>query len=657
MSYAISLTFPDGSCRVFIAGITAKEIAESISQSLSKQAIAVSFNGQLNDLASPILGSGQIEIITRTDERALQLIRHGCAHVLAEAVQEIWPETKNTIGPVIDNGFYYDFERKVPFTPQDFQKIEKKMREIIQRNHAFIKNIVHRKDARSFFKKSRNSYKVEILDSIPEDEEVTLYTQGDWTDLCRGPHMPSTGHIGNSFKLMRVAGAYWRGDSRNQMLSRIYGTAWASDKEMKAYLARLEEAKKRDHRKLGHDMDLFHCQEEGPGVVFWHANGWKVFQNLVNYMRRRLEAHGYDEVNAPQILDKALWEKSGHWSWYRENMFTTQTEDDRDFVIKPMNCPGHIQIFKNKLRSYRELPIKIAEFGHVHRYEPSGALHGLMRVRGFTQDDAHVFCTPEQLESECLRINNLIITTYSDFGFGNFLVKFSTRPKKRLGSDQVWDKAETILQQVLNKLESEYNGKIRTEMNPGQGAFYGPKFEYVLRDAIGRDWQCGTIQIDFALPERFSALYIDQDSCKQQPVMIHRAICGSMERFIGILIEHYAGHFPLWMAPLQAVVVTVTSESDLYGKKVFDSLRNASLNVKTDFRNEKINYKIREHSLAKVPVIIVVGVREAEKETVSLRRLGGNDQTIMTLDEAVLSLSKETIPPDILRERENLEER
>ncbi len=464
--------------------------------------------------------------------------------------------------------------------------------------------------------------------------------------------MPSTGHVGNAFKLMSVAGAYWRGDSDNQMLSRIYGTAWADEKQLKQYLFVLEEAQKRDHRKLGREMDLFHFQEEGPGVVFWHAKGWKVFQALVSYMRRRIEEHGYDEVNAPQILDKALWEQSGHWGWYRENMFTTVTEDERQFAIKPMNCPGHVQIFKNGLRSYRELPVRMAEFGNVHRYEPSGALHGLMRVRGFTQDDAHVFCTPEQLETECLRINDLILTTYSDFGFGDIVVKLSTRPEKRVGSEEGWDRAEGIMSRVLDKIAADSDGRIKTEMNPGEGAFYGPKFEYVLRDAIGRDWQCGTTQVDFALPERFGAFYIDQNSAKQEPVMVHRAICGSMERFIGILIEHFAGHFPLWLAPVQAVIATITSEADGYGEQVAAKMKKAGLRVETDFRNEKINYKVREHSLAKVPAIIALGAREAEEGTVSIRRLGSKHSKTMTLDEAIEALTEEAIAPDLRRHRD-----
>lgn len=648
----LSLEFPDGNVRDYDAGTTGRAVAKSISKSLSKKSVAISLNGELMDLADPLPGSGKIEIITRTDDRALEMIRHDCAHVLAEAVQELWPDTKVSIGPVIENGFYYDFDRSEPFTPEDLPVIEKKMQEIIRRNAPFTKEVWSRDDAKVFFEKIGEPYKIELLDAIPEGEDVKIYKQGEWTDLCRGPHMPSTGQVGNAFKLMNVAGAYWRGDSDNQMLSRIYGTAWADPKQLKAYLFMLEEAQKRDHRKLGREMDLFHFQEEGPGVVFWHAKGWSVFQKLVNYMRRRVEEHGYDEVNAPQILDKSLWEQSGHWGWYRENMFTTVTDDDRQFAIKPMNCPGHVQIFKNGLRSYRELPIRMAEFGNVHRYEPSGALHGLMRVRGFTQDDAHVFCTAEQLEAECLRINELILSTYEDFGFKEIVVKLSTRPEKRVGKEEDWDRSEKIMAEVLEKIERDSQGRIKTELNPGEGAFYGPKFEYVLRDAIGRDWQCGTTQVDFALPERFGAFYIDANSNKQEPVMVHRAICGSMERFIGILIEHFAGHLPLWLSPIQVVIATITSEADPYGEKVAEALRDAGLKVNTDFRNEKINYKVREHSLAKIPVIIAIGAREAEEGTVSIRRLGSKHQTSMTLEEAVASLSDEAIPPDLRRKRD-----
>ncbi len=649
MADAVSLRFPDGSLKEFAADTTGRAVAEGISKSLAKKAVAVAIDGEVRNLSDPVT-DGAIEILTRDDPRALELIRHDAAHVMAEAVQELYPGTQVTIGPVIDNGFYYDFARNEPFTPEDLPKIEKKMREIIARNEPFTKEIWSREQARQTFSDMGESYKVELVDAIPEGENLKIYRQGKWFDLCRGPHMASTGQIGNAFKLRTVAGAYWRGDSNNPMLTRIYGTAWADQKQLDAYLHMLEEAEKRDHRRLGREMDLFHFQEEGPGVVFWHAKGWKMFQKLVNYMRRRLDEHGYDEVNAPQILDKTLWETSGHWGWYRENMFATETVDDRVFAIKPMNCPGHVQIFKHGLRSYRELPVKLAEFGNVHRYEPSGALHGLMRVRGFTQDDAHVFCTEEQLASECLRINDLILTTYADFGFDEITVKLATRPEKRVGSDEMWDHAEEVLSTILKQIEAQSGGRIKTGVNPGEGTFYGPKFEYTLRDAIGREWQCGTTQVDFALPERFGAFYIDKDSEKKQPVMVHRAICGSMERFLGILIENHAGNMPLWFAPVQVVVATITSDADDYALEVAARLKAAGLDVDTDLRNEKINYKVREHSLTKVPVILVCGKREAEEQSVNMRRLGSRDQTSLPLDEAVSLLSDEATPPDRRRQ-------
>lgn len=649
MADAVSLRFPDGSSREFPTETTGRAVAEGISKSLAKKAVAIAIDGEIRDISEPV-SDGSIEILTRDDPRALELIRHDAAHVMAEAVQELYPGTQVTIGPVIENGFYYDFARNEPFTPEDLPRIEKKMREIIARNKPFSKEVWPRDKARLTFADMGESYKVELVDAIPEGDDLNIYYQGEWFDLCRGPHMASTGQIGNAFKLMKVAGAYWRGDANNPMLTRIYGTAWADQKQLDAYVHMLAEAEKRDHRRLGREMDLFHFQEEGPGVVFWHAKGWRMFQNLVNYMRRRLDEHGYDEVNAPQILDKTLWETSGHWGWYRENMFATETVDDRVFAIKPMNCPGHVQIFKHGLRSYRELPVKLAEFGNVHRYEPSGALHGLMRVRGFTQDDAHVFCTEDQLASECLRINDLILSTYADFGFEEFTVKLATRPEKRVGTDEMWDHAEEVLAKILKQIESDSEGRIKTGINPGEGTFYGPKFEYTLRDAIGREWQCGTTQVDFNLPERFGAFYIDKDSEKKQPVMVHRAICGSMERFLGILIENYAGNMPLWFAPVQAVVATITSDADEYGQKVAATLKKAGLKVETDFRNEKINYKVREHSLAKVPVILVCGRREAEENSVNMRRLGSRDQTSMTLDEVVALLSDEATPPDLRRD-------
>jgi threonyl-tRNA synthetase len=650
---AVTLKFPDGTERQYDAGTTGRDVAEAISKSLAKKSVAISLDDELRDLSDPIT-SGAVEFVTRTDDRALELIRHDAAHVMAEAVQELFPGTQATIGPVIENGFFYDFAKDTPFTPDDLPKIEKKMREIIQRNDKFTKQVWTRDEAKRVFTEKGEAYKVQLVDAIPGDEDVKIYHQGEWFDLCRGPHMASTGQIGTAFKLMKVAGAYWRGDSDNEMLTRIYGTAWADQKQLDAHLHMIEEAEKRDHRKIGREMDLFHFQEEGPGVVFWHAKGWRMFQTLTSYMRRRLEEHGYDEVNAPQILDKSLWETSGHWGWYRENMYATETVDERVFAIKPMNCPGHVQIFKHGLKSYRDLPIKMAEFGNVHRYEPSGALHGLMRVRGFTQDDAHVLCTEEQMTAECLRINDLILTTYADFGFDEITVKLSTRPEKRVGDDASWDRAEEVMGKVLKTIEETSEGRIKTGILEGEGAFYGPKFEYTLRDAIGREWQCGTTQVDFNLPERFGAFYIDSDSEKRQPVMIHRAICGSMERFLGILIESFAGHLPLWFAPLQVVVATITDDAEEYAADVAKQLKAAGLQVQTDFRNEKINYKVREHSVTKVPVIIVCGKREAEEKTVNIRRLGSRDQTPMSLEDAISSLVAEATPPDLARKAQEV---
>lgn len=651
----ITLTFPDGAARQFPEGISGREVAEGIAKSLAKRTVAMALDGNLADLADPITRDARIEFVSRDDPRALELIRHDCAHVLAEAVQTLFPGTQVTIGPVIENGFYYDFYREKPFTPEDFPVIEAKMREIIARDAAFTKEEWSREQARSHFEMKGEAFKVELVDAIPPGETLKIYRQGEWLDLCRGPHMTSVGKVGTAFKLMKVAGAYWRGDSNNPMLTRIYGTAWATQEDLDAYLRQLEEAEKRDHRRLGREMDLFHFQEEGPGTVFWHPKGWTLFQNLISYMRRRLAAD-YEEVNAPQLLDKSLWEISGHWGWYRENMFAAtsagdETEDERVFAIKPMNCPGHVQIFKHGLKSYRDLPLRLAEFGAVHRYEPSGALHGLMRVRAFTQDDAHVFCTEDQLAEECLKINDLILSTYADFGFDEIVVKLSTRPEKRVGSDALWDHAEAVMGKVLEQIAARSGNRIRTSINPGEGAFYGPKFEYVLRDAIGRDWQCGTTQVDFNLPERFGAFYVDQDGQKKTPVMVHRAICGSMERFAGILIEHFAGHFPLWLAPQQLMVCTITSEADDYAVEVLKAAKKAGLRGDVDLRNEKITYKVREHSLAKVPVLLVVGKKEAAERTVSIRRLGSQQQVSMTLDEALASLVDEAVPPDLRRER------
>src|SRR6195952_887740 len=653
----IAVTFPDGAKREFPKDITGLEIAKSISPSLAKRTVAMALDGVVADLNDPIPGDAKIELINRDDARALELIRHDCAHVLAEAVQSLWPGTQVTIGPVIENGFYYDFFRNEPFTPEDFSAIERRMRELIARDRPFTKEIWTREQAKNVFRDKGELFKVELVDAIPEDQTIKIYKQGDWFDLCRGPHMTSTGKVGNAFKLMKVAGAYWRGDSNNPMLTRIYGTAFAKQEELDAYLKQIEEAEKRDHRKLGRELDLFHFQEEGPGVVFWHARGWTIFQAVVAYMRRRLMGD-YDEVNAPQMLDKSLWETSGHWESFRENMFVAQSagdeaEDKRLFALKPMNCPGHVQIFKHGLKSYRDLPLRLAEFGIVHRYEPSGAMHGLMRVRGFTQDDAHVFCTEQQLAEECLKINELILSTYADFGFeGELTVKLSTRPEKRVGTDEMWDHAERVMATVLQEIKAQGHNRIKTSINPGEGAFYGPKFEYVLRDAIGRDWQCGTTQVDFNLPERFGAFYIDADGSKKAPVMVHRAICGSMERFIGILIEHYAGNFPLWLAPVQAVVTTITSEGDEYATVVAAAARRAGLRVELDLRNEKINYKVREHSLAKIPALLVVGKKEAESHSVSVRRLGSEGQTVMSTEAALAALVEEATPPDVKRSRD-----
>ncbi len=642
------LTFPDGATRSFDGAVTGRAVVEGIAKSLAKRTVAMALDGTVRDLDDTIAQDARIEFLDRTDPRALELIRHDCAHVLAEAVQSLWPETQVTIGPVIENGFYYDFHRETPFSPDDFPAIEARMREIIARDAPFTKEVWARDDVRKLFEEKGENFKVELVDAIPPGEDLRIYRQGEWFDLCRGPHMTSTAKVGSAFKLMKVAGAYWRGDSTKPMLSRIYGTAWANQADLDAYLNRLAEAERRDHRKLGREMDLFHFQEEGPGVVFWHPKGWTLFQSLIAYMRRRLKGD-YAEVNAPQILDKALWETSGHWDWYRENMFVTKTEDDRVFAIKPMNCPGHVQIFKHGLKSYRDLPLRMAEFGAVSRYEPSGALHGLMRVRAFTQDDAHVFCTEDQLAAECLKINDLILSTYADFGFDEIVVKLSTRPEKRVGSDALWDHAEEVMTRVLSQIEEQSGGRIKTAINPGEGAFYGPKFEYVLRDAIGRDWQCGTTQVDFNLPERFGAFFVDADGQKKTPVMVHRAICGSMERFTGILIEHFAGHFPLWLAPLQVVVATITGEADPYAREVLRAADAAGLRAEADLRNEKINYKVREHSHAKVPVMLVVGRKEGEERTVSIRRLGSPQSRTLPLDQALAELVAEATFPDLRR--------
>jgi threonyl-tRNA synthetase len=643
----VTLTFPDGARREYPDGISGAHIAKGISPSLAKRSVAMALDGTVADLADPIEHDTRIEFLTREDPRALQLIRHDAAHVLAEAVQTLWPGTQVTIGPVIENGFYYDFFRNQPFTPDDFAAIESKMREIIARDKPFTKETWSREKAKRVFRDKGELFKVELVDTIPQGEEIKIYKQGEWFDLCRGPHMTSTGKVGGAFKLLKVAGAYWRGDSNREMLSRIYGTAFANQEELETYLKQIEEAEKRDHRKLGREMDLFHFQEEAPGSVFWHPKGWTLFQILENYIRRRQNEAGYVEVNSPQLMDSSLWVASGHMEKYRDMMFLTEHRDDdaRTYAIKPMNCPGHIQIFKNGLKSYRDLPLKIAEFGKVHRFEPSGALHGLMRVRAFTQDDAHVFITEAQIAEESLRINDLILSIYEDFGFSDVTIKFSDRPEQRIGDDAVWDKAESALMAAL-----QASGRPWT-LNKGEGAFYGPKLEYVLRDAIGRDWQCGTVQVDLNLPGRLGAFYIDEHSTKVTPVMLHRAMFGSLERFAGILIEHYAGHLPLWLSPLQVVVATITDEANDYARSVVAAALRAGLRVEHDLRNEKINYKVREHSLAKVPALLVVGRKEAADHTVSIRRLGKEGQTVLPLEAAIGALAAEAVPPDELKEK------
>ena len=641
----VALTFPDGARREYPSGTTGLDVAKGISPSLAKRAVAMALDGTLADLADPIDHDTKIEFISREDPRALELIRHDAAHVLAEAVQSLWPGTQVTIGPVIENGFYYDFARNQPFTLEDLPVIEKKMREIVARDKPFTKEVWTREHAKKIFRDMGEAFKVELIDAIPADQQIKIYKQGDWFDLCRGPHMTSVGKVGNAFKLMKVAGAYWRGDSKNPMLTRIYGTAFAKQEELDAYLKQIEEAEKRDHRRVGREMDLFHFQEEAPGSVFWHPKGWTLFQALENYIRRTQTKAGYVEVNSPQLMDKTLWETTGHIPTYSDMIFLTQKreEDERVYAVKPMNCPGHVQIFKNGLRSYRELPVKIAEFGKVHRFEPSGALHGLMRVRAFTQDDAHVFISESQIADEALKMNDLILSIYEDFGFSNVRIKFSDRPEKRIGEDAVWDKAEAALMAALKA-----SGRPWT-LNKGEGAFYGPKLEYVLRDAIGRDWQCGTVQVDLNLPGRLGAFYIDEHSNKVTPVMLHRAMFGSLERFAGILIEHYAGHLPLWLSPVQAVVATITSDADQFAHEAIEAARKLGLRCEGDLRNEKINYKVREHSLAKVPVLMVVGKKEAAERTVSIRRLGKEGQQIMPLEAALKALSEEAVPPDVRR--------
>ncbi len=612
MSEKIIITFPDGNKKEVDKGINGLELASQISKSLAKESVAIKINNEIKDISLPINGDASVAILKRDSEEALELIRHDCAHVMAEAVQELFPGTQVTIGPAIENGFYYDFARDEPFTVADLPKIEKKMHDIIQRNKNFIREVWSKEESIKHFKDKGENYKVELINDLPDNEEISIYKQGDWLDLCRGPHMVSTKQIGKAFKLMKVAGAYWRGDSSNTMLTRIYGTAWASEKDLEQHLLQIEEAEKRDHRKLGREMDLFHFQEEAPGAVFWHPKGWTLFQSLINYMRNRQDKAGYVETNTPDMMDKSLWETSGHWDKFSDMMFRTEAKDDKIYAIKPMNCPGAVEIFKQGLKSYRDLPFLLSEFGKVHRYEPSGALHGLMRVRAFTQDDAHIFCTEDQITQESKTVCDLILSIYKDFGFDNVRIKFSDRPEKRVGDDAIWDKAEAALMQAMEATGLEYT------LNPGEGAFYGPKLEFVLRDAIGRDWQCGTLQVDLNLPGRLGATYIGEDGNKKIPVMLHRALFGSLERFTGILIEHYAGHLPFWLSPLQAVV---------------------------DTRNEKIGYKIREHSNSKVPAIIAVGKKEAQDKTVSVRRIGSSETKTFKLEDIVTSLSKEAKSP------------
>jgi threonyl-tRNA synthetase len=637
-----AITLPDSSLRRFDAPVTGATVAAAIGPGLARAALAMKLDGKLVDLDTSIDHDAQVVFVTRRDDDALGLIRHDAAHVLAEAVQALFPGTQVTIGPAIADGFYYDFARNQPFTPEDFPAIEAKMREIIAGGAKFERQVIDREEAIQFFKDKGEKYKAELIQDLPRSEVITLYRQGDWIDLCRGPHMRTTADVGTAFKLMKVAGAYWRGDHRNAMLSRIYGTAWRDQKELDAYLHMLEEAERRDHRRIGKDMGLFHFQEEAVGSVFWHPKGWKLYRIAEAYMRRRLDAAGYQEVKTPQLLDRALWEASGHWEKFREHMFIAQVEDeDKILALKPMNCPCHVLIFRQGLRSYRELPLRMAEFGSCHRYEPSGALHGIMRVRAFTQDDAHIFCTEAQIAPETVRFVALLSSIYRDFGFPEFSVKFSDRPAQRVGADAVWDHAEAALKEACATAGVDYT------VNPGEGAFYGPKLEFVLRDAIGRDWQCGTLQVDFNMPERLDAEYVGEDGARHRPVMLHRAILGSFERFLGIVIEHYAGRFPLWLAPVQVVVATIVSDADAYAEKVAAALAKAGLVVQTDLTNQKINAKVREHSLQHVPVLAVVGRKEAESGTVALRRLGSQAQEVLALDEAVTILAAEATPPDL----------
>ncbi len=637
---SVAITLPDGSVRSYEGQVTGAVVAADIGPGLAKASLAVRVDGELRDLSREIDADAQLAIVTKKDDDGLELLRHDAAHVMAEAVKELYPEVQVTIGPAIEDGFFYDFSRSEPFTPEDLDTIQARMREIVERDEEITREVWDRNQAIEFFASQGEHYKAEIIQDLPESETITIYRQGEFADLCRGPHLPSTKKLGTAFKLMKLAGAYWRGDHRNEMLQRIYGTAWRDDKELKAYLARLEEAEKRDHRRLGKEMDLFHFQDEAAGMVFWHPRGWILYRILETYMRARLEHAGYVEVKTPQLVGRSLWEASGHWEKFREHMYTTEFEE-RVFALKPMNCPGHVQIFRQKLTSYRELPLRMAEFGSCHRYEPSGALHGLMRVRGFVQDDAHIFCTDEQIAGETESFCKMLLEIYGDFGFDDVKIKFADRPEVRAGEDAVWDRAETALTEAVQAIGLDYT------LNPGDGAFYGPKLDFVLTDGIGRDWQCGTLQVDFVLPERLDINYIGEDGARHRPVMLHRAVLGSLERFTGILIEHYAGRFPLWLQPLQVVVATITSDGDGYAREVLSRLEAAGLRAEADLRNEKINFKVREHSHGKVPAILVVGNREAEEGTVSVRRLGGKDQETLALDEAVARLKEEAAMPGL----------
>ncbi|MEE8657931.1 Threonine--tRNA ligase [Acetobacteraceae bacterium EV16G] len=637
-----SITLPDGSSKEFDGAVTGTTLAAAIGPGLERAALFMVVNGQDMDMSAPITDDADVRFVTRKDDAALELIRHDAAHVMAQAVQDLYPGTQVTIGPAVKDGFYYDFFRDKPFTPEDFEAIEKRMREIVAANLPFEREVWPREKAIAFFEEKGEAFKAELIRDLPEDVPISIYRQGDWLDLCRGPHLRTTGDVGTAFKLMKVAGAYWRGDHRNPMLTRIYATAWRNQKELDAHLLQIEEAEKRDHRRIGREMDLFHIQEEAVGQIFWHIKGWRLYNVLQDYMRRIQTAHGYGEVRTPQLVDRSLWEASGHWDKYREHMFIATVEDeDKTLALKPMNCPCHVQIFRHGIRSYRELPLRMAEFGACHRYEPSGALHGIMRVRGFTQDDAHIFCTEAQIAAETARFMSMLSEVYRDLGFSDFRVKLSDRPEARAGDDAIWDRSEGALKEACALAGVAY------DLNPGEGAFYGPKLEFVLTDAIGRDWQCGTLQVDFILPERLDASYIGEDGARHRPVMLHRAILGSFERFIGILIEQYAGKFPLWLAPVQVAVASIVSDAEPYAQNVAEALRKAGLQVELDIRNVKINAKVRDHSVARVPVILVVGRREAEQGQVAIRRLGATEQQTLPLAEAVALLADEARPPDL----------